>query len=72
MDQTVCITVVGSVWMALHVTELPESVTLAALLGTPEYCVTQVWYNQMETYKNMSDNGIKLYTQFYIHAKDEL
>lgn len=42
MDQTVCITVVEIVWMALHVTELPESVTRAALLGTLEYFVTKV------------------------------
>lgn len=42
MDQTVFITVYGIVWMALHVTELPKSVILSAILGTLEYCVTQV------------------------------
>lgn len=42
MDQTVCINVVGSVWVALYVTELPESVTLAAILVTLENCVKQV------------------------------
>lgn len=39
MDQIVRINVVGGVWVALHVTELPESVTLAAILGTLENCV---------------------------------
>lgn len=42
MELTVCITAVGIAWMTLHVTEIPESVTRAALLGTLEYCVTQV------------------------------
>lgn len=42
MDQIVCINVVGGVWVTLHVTEQPESVTLAANLGTPEKCVKQI------------------------------
>lgn len=42
MDQIVCINVLGNVWVTLHVTEQPESVTLAAILGILEYSVTQV------------------------------
>lgn len=42
MEQTVSITVVRRVLATLHVTEQPESVTLAAMLGTLEFCVIQV------------------------------
>lgn len=42
MDQIVCINVLGNVWVTLHVTEQPESGTLAAILGILEYSVTQV------------------------------
>lgn len=41
MDQTV-ITVGESVLVSLHVTEQPENVTLAAILGNLEICVKQV------------------------------
>lgn len=41
MDQTVRINVVETVWVTLHVTEVPESVTLAATLGTQETCVSR-------------------------------
>lgn len=42
MDQTVCITVVETVWETLHVTEGPENVTLGAISDTLENCVKQV------------------------------
>lgn len=41
MDQLVRINVVGTVWVTLHVTEPPESVTLAATLGTLENSVSR-------------------------------
>lgn len=41
MDQSVRMNVVGTVWVTLHVTEEPESVTLAASLGTLENCVSR-------------------------------
>lgn len=41
MDQTVRINVVETVWVGLHVTEVPESVALAAILGTLENCVSK-------------------------------
>lgn len=41
MDQTVRLNVVGTVWVTLPVTEQPESVTLVAILGTLEICLSR-------------------------------
>lgn len=41
MDQVVRINVLGTVKVTLHVTKVPESVTLAVTLGTLENCVSR-------------------------------